>query len=148
MPPPYSWTAVYADGSMLHQFDELGNQTSSDSIDRNQLKTVIFHGLLGPLVVMHIQPGETFFYRRRAEHHCSTSMSHESQDALKVGHILGTWTRGLDTIGNEMDIQRTIFVSQPDYGPPVVEAFGSPMRGTQWHYEVVPVEAEIKHLTQ
>jgi hypothetical protein len=77
------WVAVYKDGSMITEYDEEGNNISSEEIDREKIREFKLVDSKGRTVIsQEIVPGQCFFYRRR------TALQ-TGRDVVEVMHIFG-----------------------------------------------------------
>ena len=83
---PFSWLAVYVDGTTLWQFQD-GRERSSEEIDRSRLRTLaLLTKERVPFYVQHFAPSQRMIYRRR------TAMPPDGPP--QVRHLIG-WQQTL-----------------------------------------------------
>lgn len=80
------WVAVYSDGSQICEYDENGENNSSEDIDRQRLREFkLIDSKSRTVISQEIVSGQCFFYRRR------TALQ-TGRDVVEVMHMFG-WRR-------------------------------------------------------
>lgn len=77
------WVAIYKDGTTIAEYDEDGNQVSSEDIDHEKIREFkLVDSKARTVISQEIVPGQCFFYRRR------TALQ-TGKDVVEVMHMFG-----------------------------------------------------------
>lgn len=94
------WVAVYSDGDQIAEYDEEGNQVSSENIDHERLREFKLVDRKGRTVIsQEIIPGQCFFYRRR------TALQ-TGRDVVEVMHMFGWRAPHSTTVKEDGEVEK------------------------------------------
>jgi len=148
----YTWVAIYNNGSYLSQYDQSrGVENSTEHIDRVNLRTFVLRGHLGPVLTIHLDPGDRFMYRRRVE-------MQSGGPGPGIGHIMiikrPYYIKRIknlfnDDLSDDDFVQHGFVVIQPleNWNIPTVETFGD-FRFHPWWYPVEELLVEKQQVGQ
>jgi len=125
-----TWTALYRDGSKLHQIDPVtGQETSSERIDRAKLAAICLLDGDRPIILQRFTAGQRVIFRRRVE-------LHEQSGRKTVVYLLG-WQRTV--AGCNVQHVSAVF---PMPGGWAIENIDRWREGHRWFYPIAPVPAD------
>lgn len=94
------WVAIYNDGTMITEYDENGDQVSSEDIDHKKLREFkLVDSKARTVISQEIIPGQCFFYRRR------TALQ-TGRDVVEIMHMFGWRFSYASSIGENGEVTK------------------------------------------